>query len=122
MLSWFADGADPDAGLFGFRRISEALGTHARGTSRTLRDEGQVAERLAHLLATSRYATGLLEREPQGVRMLAEDLAPLAAEAMTEEMRSRAEPPGRRRARRCAPSAPYAAASCCGSPPATCSG
>ena len=53
---------------------------------KTLRDEGQVAERLARLLATSRYATDLLEREPQGVRMLGEDLAPLSAEALTDEM------------------------------------
>ena len=27
--SWFADAPDPDAGLFGFRRISESLGAHA---------------------------------------------------------------------------------------------
>jgi [glutamine synthetase] adenylyltransferase / [glutamine synthetase]-adenylyl-L-tyrosine phosphorylase len=85
MLEWFADAPDPDAGLFGFRRISESLG----GTPwylQTLRDEGQVAERLARLLATSRYATDLLEREPQGVRMLGEDLTPLDSEALTTEM------------------------------------
>jgi glutamate-ammonia-ligase adenylyltransferase len=85
MLEWFADAPDPDAGLFGFRRISESLG----GTPwylKTLRDEGQVAERLARLLATSRYATDLLEREPQGVRMLGEDLTPLASEPLTTEM------------------------------------
>ena len=85
MLEWFADAPDPDAGLFGFRRISESLG----GTPwylKTLRDEGQVAERLARMLATSRYATDLLEREPQGVRMLGEDLTPLGSEALTTEM------------------------------------
>ena len=27
MLEWFADAPDPDAGLLGFRRISEALGS-----------------------------------------------------------------------------------------------
>ncbi|WP_148615964.1 bifunctional [glutamine synthetase] adenylyltransferase/[glutamine synthetase]-adenylyl-L-tyrosine phosphorylase [Nocardioides rubriscoriae] len=90
MLSWFAEGADPDAGLFGFRRLSEALG-RTPWYLKTLRDEGQVAERLAHLLSTSRYVTGLLEREPQGVRMLSEDLAPLDAETMLDEMRSRSE-------------------------------
>ncbi|WP_245155122.1 bifunctional [glutamine synthetase] adenylyltransferase/[glutamine synthetase]-adenylyl-L-tyrosine phosphorylase [Nocardioides sp. 1609] len=89
MLSWFAEGADPDAGLFGFRRLSEALG-RTPWYLRTLRDEGEVAERLAHLLSTSRYVTGLLEREPQGVRMLGGDLSPLSAEAMVEEMRSTA--------------------------------
>ncbi|KQW43970.1 glutamine-synthetase adenylyltransferase [Nocardioides sp. Root1257] len=85
MLSWFADAPDPDAGLFGFRRISESLGATPWYLS-TLRDEGQVAERLARILATSRYATDLLEREPQGVRMLTGDLQPLSAEALTEEM------------------------------------
>jgi glutamate-ammonia-ligase adenylyltransferase len=85
MLEWFADGPDPDAGLFGFRRISEHLGDTPWYLS-TLRDEGEVAERLATILATSRYATDLLEREPQGVKMLGEDLAPLSAEALTTEM------------------------------------
>ncbi|MBZ5740303.1 bifunctional [glutamine synthetase] adenylyltransferase/[glutamine synthetase]-adenylyl-L-tyrosine phosphorylase [Nocardioides mangrovi] len=85
LLGWFADAPDPDAGLFGFRRISESLGETPWYLS-TLRDEGQVAERLARLLATSRYATDLLEREPQGVRMLGGDLRPLSAEALTEEM------------------------------------
>jgi glutamate-ammonia-ligase adenylyltransferase len=85
MLQWFAEGPDPDAGLFGFRRLSETLG-RTPWYLKTLRDEGQVADRLAHLLATSRYVTDLLEREPQGVRMLGEGLTPLTAEAMTEEM------------------------------------
>lgn len=85
MLGWFADAPDPDAGLFGFRRISESLGSTPWYLS-TLRDEGQVAERLARILATSRYATDLLEREPQGVRMLGGDLRPLSAQAVTEEM------------------------------------
>jgi glutamate-ammonia-ligase adenylyltransferase len=60
MLQWFAECADPDAGLFGFRRISEALG-RTPWYLKTLRDEGEVAERLARLLATSRYVTTLLE-------------------------------------------------------------
>ncbi|WP_121258467.1 bifunctional [glutamine synthetase] adenylyltransferase/[glutamine synthetase]-adenylyl-L-tyrosine phosphorylase [Nocardioides ferulae] len=85
MLQWFAEAPDPDAGLFGFRRLSDSLGdTH--WYLKTLRDEGQVAERLAHLLATSRYVTDLLEREPQGVRMLGGDLAPLSSEVLTDEM------------------------------------
>ena len=85
MLEWFADAPDPDAGLFGFRRISDSLGDTPWYLT-TLRDEGQVAERLARLLATSRYATDLLEREPQGVRMLGEDLTPLSAQAIATEM------------------------------------
>ena len=51
MLEWFADAPDPDAGLFGFRRISESLGD-SPWYLKTLRDEGEVAERLARLLAT----------------------------------------------------------------------
>ncbi len=85
MLEWFAQGADPDAGLFGFRRISEALG-RTPWYLKTLRDEGPVAERLAHLLSTSRYTTSLLEREPQGVQLLAGALTPLSTPAVTEEM------------------------------------
>ncbi len=89
LLEWFADAPDPDAGLFGFRKISESLG-RSPWYLKMLRDEGQVAERLARLLATSRYATDLLQREPQGVRLLGEDLQPLTAEAITAEMESSA--------------------------------
>lgn len=85
MLQWFAEGADPDAGLFGFRRISEALGTTPWYLT-TLRDEGEIAQRLAHLLATSRYCSDLLEREPQGIKLLGGDFAPQTAQAITEEM------------------------------------
>ncbi|MEZ5097809.1 MAG: bifunctional [glutamine synthetase] adenylyltransferase/[glutamine synthetase]-adenylyl-L-tyrosine phosphorylase [Nocardioides sp.] len=85
LLEWFADAPDPDAGLLGFRRISESLGrTH--WYLKTLRDEGEVASRLARVLATSRYATDLLQREPEGVRLLGDDLTPLSAEALTAEM------------------------------------
>ena len=79
MLDWFAEAPDPDAGLFGFRKLSESLG-RTPWYLKTLRDEGQVAERLAKLLATSRYVSDLLEKEPAGVRMLGEELAPLEAE------------------------------------------
>ena len=89
LLEWFADAPDPDAGLFGFRQVSEALG-RSPWYLRMLRDEGKVAERLARLLATSRYATDLLQREPQGVRLLGESLQPLSAEAITAEMLSTA--------------------------------
>jgi glutamate-ammonia-ligase adenylyltransferase len=87
MLGWFADGPNPDAGLLGFREISETLGT-THWYLTTLRDEGQVAQRLAMLLATSRYATDLLRRAPEGVRMLATDdaLAPLSRDALATEM------------------------------------
>ena len=89
MLGWFADAPDPDAGLWGFRRISESLGS-THWYLKMLRDEGEVAERLAHVLATSRYATGLLEREPEGVRLLGDDLTPQSVDALTQEMTSAA--------------------------------
>ncbi len=87
MLGWFADGPNPDAGLAGFRQISEALGS-SHWYLQTLRDEGQVAQRLAMLLASSRYATDLLQRAPEGVRMLASDeaLTPLGLAALRKEM------------------------------------
>lgn len=90
LLEWFADSPDPDAGLFGFRRISESLGRTPWYLT-MLRDEGEVAQRLAVVLGTSRYATDLLEREPQGVKMLGESLVPLSAEAALAEMTSLVE-------------------------------
>ena len=87
MLEWFADAPDPDAGLFGFRKISEALGS-THWYLRLLRDEGQVAQRMALVLASSRYATDLLQRAPEGVRLLSEErgLTPLSRAASEKEM------------------------------------
>jgi glutamate-ammonia-ligase adenylyltransferase len=86
MLQWFADAPDPDAGLFGFRRISEALGRTPWYLG-MLRDEGEVAERMARLLASSRYATDLLQREPEGVKLLARDqLVPQERAELEAEM------------------------------------
>ncbi|MFC0861130.1 bifunctional [glutamine synthetase] adenylyltransferase/[glutamine synthetase]-adenylyl-L-tyrosine phosphorylase [Sphaerimonospora cavernae] len=69
MLGWFADAPDPDAGLLGFRQISDKLGS-TPWYLRLLRDETAVAERLAHLLGTGRYVTGLLLHAPEAVAML----------------------------------------------------
>jgi glutamate-ammonia-ligase adenylyltransferase len=88
MLEWFADAPDPDAGLFGFRRISDALGS-TPWYLKLLRDEGQTAQRLAQVLATSRYATDLLEREPEGVKILGGEgggLRPLTRWTIQTEM------------------------------------
>ncbi|QCX27872.1 bifunctional [glutamine synthetase] adenylyltransferase/[glutamine synthetase]-adenylyl-L-tyrosine phosphorylase [Nocardioides jishulii] len=84
MLEWFAETPNPDAGLFGFRRLSESLGD-SHWYLRQLRDEGQVAHRLATVLSTSRFVSALLEREPQGVKILGDDLTPLTKEALTAE-------------------------------------
>ncbi len=77
MLGWFADAADPDAGLLSFRQVSDTLGS-TPWYLRLLRDEGEAAERLAHLLASSRFVADLLGRAPEAVRLLAsdEELAP----------------------------------------------
>ena len=72
MLGWFAEAPSPDAGLFAFRQVSEALGS-TPWYLRALRDEGAMAERLAKILASSRYAVSLLTRAPQTVQMLAQE-------------------------------------------------
>src|ERR1700728_5483004 len=61
LLGWFADAAAPDAGLLAFRQVSDALG-ETPWFLRLLRDETNVARRMARLLASSRYATDLLMR------------------------------------------------------------
>ncbi|MFI6326467.1 bifunctional [glutamine synthetase] adenylyltransferase/[glutamine synthetase]-adenylyl-L-tyrosine phosphorylase [Nonomuraea sp. NPDC050556] len=84
MLGWFADTPDPDAGLLGFRQVSDKLGT-TPWYLRLLRDETAVAHRMARLLGTSRYATGLLLNAPEAVELLGSDESlaprPVAAEA-----------------------------------------
>ena len=87
MLGWFADAPNPDAGLLGFRRISEALGS-THWYLRLLRDEGQVAQRMATVLASSRFATDLLQRAPEGVAILGEKdgLVPRSRQALEKEM------------------------------------
>jgi len=88
MLGWFADAPEPDAGIAGFRKLSDALGeTH--WYLRLLRDEGAAAERMAKVLASSRYASELLLRAPDAVTMLGDDAeltprerAPLESEVL----------------------------------------
>ena len=72
MLGWFAGAPSPDHGLLAFRQVSDALG-NTPWYLRALRDEGAMAERLARILASSRYAVQLLTRAPQTVQMLADD-------------------------------------------------
>jgi glutamate-ammonia-ligase adenylyltransferase len=72
MLHWFADAPDPDAGLLAFRQVSDALGT-TPWYLRLLRDEGITAERMARLLASSRFVVDLLRRAPEAVAMLGHD-------------------------------------------------
>ena len=92
MLGWFADAPDPDAGLLGFRRVSDALGS-THWYLRLLRDESAAAERMARILASSRYATDLLLRAPESVSLLADDsdLVPRSKAALDAEALSAAE-------------------------------
>jgi [glutamine synthetase] adenylyltransferase / [glutamine synthetase]-adenylyl-L-tyrosine phosphorylase len=87
LLGWFADAAEPDAGLLAFRQVSEALG-ESPWYLRLLRDETKAAERMARVLASSRYATGLLLRAPEAVAMFGDDaeLVPRNLAALRSEM------------------------------------
>jgi [glutamine synthetase] adenylyltransferase / [glutamine synthetase]-adenylyl-L-tyrosine phosphorylase len=86
MLGWFADAPRPDAGLLAFRQVSEALGG-SPWYLRLLRDDTNVAWRMARLLASGRYAADLLLRAPEAVAMLADDalLVPRQAAALRAE-------------------------------------
>ncbi len=86
MLGWFADAAQPDAGLLAFRQVSDALG-NSPWYLRLLRDDMMVARRMARVLSSSRYATDLLLRQPAMVAILGEDaqLTPRPAAALRAE-------------------------------------
>jgi glutamate-ammonia-ligase adenylyltransferase len=87
MLGWFADSADPDAGLLNFRKVSDALGK-TPWYLRLLRDEGAAAENLARVLSAGRLAPDLLMRAPEAVALLGdpEGLQPRAHEALEQEV------------------------------------
>ncbi|WP_462187557.1 MULTISPECIES: bifunctional [glutamine synthetase] adenylyltransferase/[glutamine synthetase]-adenylyl-L-tyrosine phosphorylase [unclassified Frankia] len=87
MLPAFADAPDPDAGLLAYRRVSEALG-RAPWYLRLLRDSAGAADRLARVLATSRYVADLMARAPESVRLLRteDDLVPVPREALVRTM------------------------------------
>jgi len=89
LLGWFADGVDADAGLLGFRIVSESLGTTS-WYLRMLRDSPAAAERLCHILSSSRYITDLLEDAPTSITWLDKvaDLQPLGAAALKAEIAS----------------------------------
>jgi glutamate-ammonia-ligase adenylyltransferase len=90
LLGWLADGVDPDAGLLGFRRVSEALGT-THWYLGMLRDSTAAAERLCHVLSNSRLIADLLEVSPESVAWLGtdKDLTPLEFEAQWQEITSK---------------------------------
>ncbi|MEV0095297.1 bifunctional [glutamine synthetase] adenylyltransferase/[glutamine synthetase]-adenylyl-L-tyrosine phosphorylase [Streptomyces sp. NPDC050738] len=89
LLGWFADSADPDAGLLGFRKVSDALGK-TPWYLRLLRDEGAAAENLARVLSAGRLAPDLLLRAPEAVALLgaSEGLKPRGRQALEQEVLS----------------------------------
>ena len=89
LLGWFAEGVDADAGLLGFRLVSESLGTTS-WYLRMLRDSPAAAERLCQILSSSRYITDLLEDAPTSITWLDKvaDLQPLSTGALKAEITS----------------------------------
>lgn len=89
LLGWFAEGVDADAGLLGFRLVSESLGTTS-WYLRMLRDSPAAAERLCQILSSSRYITDLLEDAPTSITWLDKvaDLQPLSVGALKAEITS----------------------------------
>jgi glutamate-ammonia-ligase adenylyltransferase len=87
LISWFADGTDPDYGLLAFRRISDTLGT-THWYLRLLRDSSDAALRLTRVLSGSRFAGELLERIPEAVAWLedVDELRPRGLAALREEV------------------------------------
>ncbi|MDQ8701364.1 bifunctional [glutamine synthetase] adenylyltransferase/[glutamine synthetase]-adenylyl-L-tyrosine phosphorylase [Streptomyces sp. LHD-70] len=87
LLGWFADSADPDAGLLGFRKVSDALGK-TPWYLRLLRDEGAAAENLARVLSAGRLAPDLLLRAPEAVALLGDSrgLEPRGRDHLEQEI------------------------------------
>ncbi|MBH1933489.1 bifunctional [glutamine synthetase] adenylyltransferase/[glutamine synthetase]-adenylyl-L-tyrosine phosphorylase [Streptomyces sp. AV19] len=86
LLGWFADSADPDAGLLNFHKVSDALGK-TPWYLRLLRDEGAAAENLARVLSAGRLAPDLLLRAPEAVALLgaSEGLRPRERDVLEQE-------------------------------------
>ncbi|HWS37009.1 MAG TPA: bifunctional [glutamine synthetase] adenylyltransferase/[glutamine synthetase]-adenylyl-L-tyrosine phosphorylase [Actinoplanes sp.] len=85
LLQDFADAPEPDRGLLNYRAVSDKLGS-TPWYLRLLRDGGPVARRLARVLSLSRYASDLLTRDPEALRLLAEDaeLQPRTRESLRD--------------------------------------
>ncbi len=89
MLQWFAEGADPDSGLLAFRRLSDDLG-EAYWFLRMLRDSSGAAQRLTHVLSSSKFVVDLLERIPEATAWLEneDELRPRSLGLLLEETRA----------------------------------
>nr|WP_296069535.1 bifunctional [glutamine synthetase] adenylyltransferase/[glutamine synthetase]-adenylyl-L-tyrosine phosphorylase [uncultured Actinoplanes sp.] len=92
LLQEFSDAPEPDRGLLNYRHVSDKLGS-TPWYLRLLRDGGPVARRLARVLSLSRYATDLLTRDPEALRLLADDaeLLPRSRESLIDGFLAAAE-------------------------------
>lgn len=92
VLHELADSPEPDRGLLAYRQVSDKLGS-TPWYLRLLRDGGPAAVRLARLLGTSRYFTGLLLHVPQSLRFLSDnaDLEPRGRDDLAAGMRQAAK-------------------------------
>jgi glutamate-ammonia-ligase adenylyltransferase len=92
LLQEFADAPEPDRGLLNYRHVSDKLGS-TPWYLRLLRDGGPVARRLARVISLSRYATDLLIRDPEALRLLADDteLQPRSRESLIDGFAAAAE-------------------------------
>lgn len=90
LLGWLAEGVDPDAGLLAFRRLSESLGSSSWYLG-MLRDSPAGAERLCHVLSSSRLIADLLEVSPEQTAWLGSDreLTPKKFETLWQEIQSK---------------------------------
>ncbi|HDK44754.1 MAG TPA: bifunctional glutamine-synthetase adenylyltransferase/deadenyltransferase, partial [Actinobacteria bacterium] len=83
MLDWISESPDPDLGLEQLRLLVAATADHAQLVA-TLRDTPIAAERLCHILGSSRLLGKLLDRIPEMLPVLGDDQA-LAA-TVTRDM------------------------------------
>lgn len=87
MIGWLAEGPEPDNGLAAFRTVSEKLG-NTSWYMRLLRDSRVVAQRLAHVLSTSRLIAQMLPDLSEAISWLDDDslLQPRPAEDLRREL------------------------------------
>lgn len=92
LLGWLGDGADPDQGLIAFRRITEAS-SDLPWYLRLLRDGSDAAPRLMRVLSSSRFASDLLEAQPEATAWLdnTEELQPRSLVVIEKEMQALAK-------------------------------
>ena len=121
MLGWFADEADPDAGLLSFRRVSDELGS-THWYLKMLRDEGLAgraprprawpAAGMPPTSSCGRRSASRCSGTPNG-------LTPRAREALAATMRPAAGAARHRRRRDRVGAGASAVTSCSGSPSPT---